>query len=123
MNKYINIDYHRVKLSEISEILKELDNDKKRSLLIMRNIVVYAFREEFSPHIRIELVNFEDVNSTITIYVDFPKDFDFKACSIYDYVGKILHVFNEFNFRFILPEFDNILNNNVESNQHPDPMV
>lgn len=123
MNRYNNIDYHSVELNEIEGILSELRSEHLVSDLFMRKFNVYAFRDDVKPHICICLANYLDVNSQVTLYVNFPVDFNFKTCSIYDYVGKILHIFNKCTVRFILPDFDKVINENVESNKHPDPMA
>lgn len=115
MTKYNNLSYHSVSMSEFQKVLSEISD---KSELMMKQ---FTFVEcpDVTPHFRIELCSFVDVNSTICIFVDFPSKVPVNP---YEVICKIELLYNDlmrFGFRYCYPSFETY---KCVTNEHSDPM-
>lgn len=115
MNKYNNIDYHSVKMSEFSKVLEDISHSED---LFMKQFT-FVHTSECSPHFRIELANILDTNSHICIYVDFPNDVDINPHEVVNKMDMLFIDLIRYGFRYCYPEFSTT---KCQSNEYGNPM-
>lgn len=101
MNKYNNINYHSVTMTEFSKVLEDIDHSED----LFMNQFTFVHTPECSPHFRIEFANILDIHSKICIYVDYPTDLVVNPHEVVNKMDMLLIDLIRYGFRYCYPQF------------------